>query len=128
MNKTIVSTDHAPAAVGPYSQAVKTGNLVFTAGQIPLLPSGDVLDGDVQAQTKQVLENLKAVLEAAGSGLEQVIKCTCFLDDMNDFAAMNEIYAGFFPNNPPARSAVEVARLPKDVKIEIEAIALVADA
>lgn len=124
LSKTIVQTDNAPAAIGPYSQAVKVGEMLFTSGQIPLLPSGELLEGDIEAQTRQVLTNLQAVLEAAGSSLEQVVKCTCFLSDMNNFAAMNGVYGEFFADNPPARSAVEVARLPKDVMIEIEAIAL----
>jgi len=124
ITKTIVQTDTAPAAIGPYSQAVKIGDMLFTSGQIPLLPNGELLEGDIDAQTRQVLTNLQAVLEAAGSSLEQVVKCTCFLSDMNNFAAMNSIYGEFFTTNPPARSAVEVARLPKDVMIEIEAIAL----
>jgi 2-iminobutanoate/2-iminopropanoate deaminase len=124
ISKTIVQTDTAPAAIGPYSQAVKVGDMLFTSGQIPLLPNGDLLTGDIQAQTRQVLTNLQAVLEAAGSSLEHVVKCTCFLSDMNNFATMNSVYGEFFTDNPPARSAVEVARLPKDVMIEIEAIAL----
>ena len=122
--KTTIQTDTAPAAIGPYSQAVKVGDMLFTSGQIPLLPSGELLAGDIQAQTRQVLTNVQAVVEAAGSSLEQVVKCTCFLSDMNNFAAMNSVYGEFFSDNPPARSAVEVARLPKDVMIEIEAIAL----
>lgn len=124
MEKRIVQTDAAPAAVGPYSQAVRAGDLLFTAGQIPLLPDGTLLDGDVREQTRQVLTNLRAVLEAGGSSLGQVVKCTCFLADMNHFSAMNEVYAEFFGANPPARSAVQVARLPKDVLIEIEAVAI----
>ncbi len=124
MRETI-STDTAPAAIGPYAQAVRVGDLVFTSGQIPLLPDGTLLDGDVRAQTEQVLKNLQAVLEAGGASLESVVKCTCFLADMNDFAVMNEVYGSFFSSDPPARSAVEVARLPKDVRIEIEAIASV---
>ena len=124
MRETI-SSENAPAAIGPYAQAVRVGDLVFTSGQIPLLPDGTLLDGDIRAQTEQVLKNLQAVLEAGGSSLGSVIKCTCFLADMNDFAAMNEVYAGFFSSEPPARSAVEVARLPRDVRIEIEAIASV---
>ncbi len=119
-----VHTDRAPAAVGPYSQAVRVGELLFTAGQIPLRPDGSLSGGDVREQTRQVMENLRAVLEAGGSSLAGVVKCTCFLADMNDFAAMNEVYGSFFPSDPPARSAVEVARLPKDVRIEIEAVAL----
>lgn len=124
MNKSAVSTDKAPAAIGPYSQAISLGDFLFTSGQIPLKPDGSFEGGDITAQTHQVLENLKAVLEAGGSSLDNVVKCTCFLSDMNHFAAMNEVYAGFFTGTPPARSAVEVARLPKDVLLEIEAIAL----
>lgn len=125
MSKEIVSTDRAPAAVGPYSQAVRTGNLVYTAGQIPLDPAtGKMVEGDVQAQVEQALGNLQAVLEAAGSGLEQVIKTTVFLQNMDDFADMNEVYARFFSGDPPARSAVEVARLPLGALVEIEAVAL----
>ena len=120
-----VQTDQAPAAIGPYAQAVQVDGLLFTSGQIPLLPDGTMLEGDVRAQSEQVLKNLQAVLEAGGSSLGSVIKCTCFLADMNDFAAMNEVYGSFFSSEPPARSAVEVARLPRDVRIEIEAIASV---
>ena len=123
--KTIVHTDRAPAAIGPYSQAVRAGSFLFTSGQIPLKPDGSLETGDVAAQTEQVLTNLKAVLEAGGVGLERVVKCTCFLSDMNHFSAMNEVYARFFDAEPPARSAVEVARLPRDVLVEIEAVALV---
>jgi 2-iminobutanoate/2-iminopropanoate deaminase len=120
-----IKTDKAPAAIGPYSQGVEYENkLVFTSGQIPLDPrTGQLVEGDIKAQTKQALENLKAVLEAGGSNLRKVIKCTVFLADMNDFAAMNEVYAEYFPQNPPARSAFQVARLPKDARVEIEAIA-----
>ena len=125
MPKEAIRTDAAPAAVGPYSQAIRAGQFVFTAGQIPLHPDGTPLEGDIQAQTRQVLNNLAAVLKAAGTGLDMVVKCTCFLADMNDFAAMNEVYSEYFEDTPPARSAVEVARLPKDVGIEIEAVALV---
>ena len=125
MEKTIIATDSAPSAIGPYSQAVRVGDHLFTSGQIPLNLEGAVVGDDIQAQTEQVLKNLKAVLEAGGSSIAQVIKCTCFIKDMNDFAAMNEVYATYFTGTPPARSAVEVARLPKDVLIEIEAIAIV---
>ena len=125
MEKTIVSTQNAPQAIGPYSQAVRVGNMLFTSGQIPLRPDGTLVTGDIKTQTRQVLTNLKAVLEAGGSSLGEVVKCTCFLGDMNFFVDMNEVYAEFFDTNPPARSAVEVARLPKDVLIEIEAIALI---
>jgi len=123
-----IKTDRAPAAIGPYSQAVvaKTEKLVYTAGQIPIDPNtGEIVGGDIEEQTRQVLENLKAVLEAAKSGLKSVVKTTVFLQDMEHFAAMNGVYAEFFPTNPPARSAVQVARLPKDVLIEIEAVAVV---
>ena len=120
-----VSTDQAPAAIGPYAQAIRVDNLLFTSGQIPLRVDGTLQDGDIRAQTRQVLTNLEAVLEAGGSSLANVVKCTCFLQDMNDFAVMNEVYAEFFGSEPPARSAVQVARLPRDVKVEIEAVALV---
>ena len=125
MNKSAVSTDQAPAAIGPYSQAISLGDLLFTSGQIPLKPDGSMKEGDITAQSHQVLKNLKAVLEAGGSSLDNVVKCTCFLSDMNHFAAMNEVYGSYFTGTPPARSAVEVARLPKDVLLEIEAVALV---
>ena len=125
MNKIAISTNDAPAAIGPYSQAVRVGDLLFTSGQIALLPSGERLEGDVAAQTEQVMKNLQAVLEAGGSSLANVVKCTCFLKDMADFGAMNEVYGRFFEGEPPARSAVEVARLPKDVLVEIEAVAVV---
>jgi 2-iminobutanoate/2-iminopropanoate deaminase len=126
MPKSVIATNDAPAAIGPYSQAVRLGGLLFTSGQIPLRPDGTLNDGDIREQTRQVLTNLKAVLEAGGSSLEHVVKCTCFLADMNHFTQMNEIYAEFFTETPPARSAVQVARLPRDVLIEIEAIAEVA--
>ena len=123
--RQVVATDQAPAAVGPYSQAIQAGELVFTAGQIPMNPStGKLVEGDIQLQTRQVLNNIKAVLEAAGSSLAKVVKVTVFLQDMGDFAAMNQVYAEFFPAAPPARSAVQVAALPLGVNVEIEAIAL----
>lgn len=125
--KEIVHTNDAPAAIGPYSQAIRLNNLVFTSGQIPLRPDGSLLEGDISAQTKQVLDNVKAVLEAAGSSLDHVIKSTCFLSDMNNFAAMNAVYETYFTSKPPARSTVEVARLPRDVLIEIEVVAVVAE-
>ena len=125
MDKKIISTNKAPAAIGPYSQAVKCGNLLITSGQIPLEPSsGEVVEGGIQVQTKQVLENLTAVLAEAGATLDNVIKTTCFLDDMNDFAEFNMVYQKFFTADAPARSCVAVDRLPKDVLVEIEAIAL----
>ncbi len=126
MEKNTVSTDTAPAAIGPYNQAVKVGNLLFTSGQIPLDPAtGDVVDGNIQEQARQTLNNLKAVLAAGGASLESVVKTTCFLDDMNDFAQFNEVYQQFFTGDAPARSCVAVDRLPKDVLVEIEAIAIV---
>lgn len=123
--RTIVSTDRAPAALGPYSQAVRVGNLLFTSGQVALTPDDAMVEGDVRAQTTQVMANLQAVLEAAGTGFEHVVKSTCFLRDMNDFTAFNEVYGGFFPGDPPARSTVQVARLPKDAAVEVELVALV---
>jgi len=125
--KNIVRTDKAPAAIGPYSQAVRTANMVYTAGQIGLDPSTmEIVGGGIEAETRQVLNNLKEVLIAAGSGLEYVVKTTVFLHDMNDFPKMNAIYAEFFPESPPARSTVAVKTLPKDVAVEIEAVAMVA--
>ena len=125
MKKQIISTPNAPAAIGPYSQAVKAGNLLFISGQIPLDPAtGTVVEGDVTVQATRVLENVKAILTEAGATFEDVVKTTVFLKDMNDFAAMNEVYKSFFEEGSfPARSAVQVARLPKDALVEIEAIA-----
>lgn len=126
MTRKRIQTDNAPAAVGPYSQAIVANGLVFTAGQVPLVPeTGKLIEGDIQAQTRQALDNVKAVLEAAGSSLAQVVKVTVYLDDINDFAAMNEVYATYFTGEPPARSAFEVARLPLGAQIEIEAVAIV---
>jgi len=126
MSREVISTSKAPAAVGPYSQAIRVGNLVFTAGQIAIDPAqGRLIEGDVAAQTRQVLTNLSAVLEAADSALSQVVKTTVFLQDIGDFAAMNTVYAEFFPEKPPARSAVQVAALPLGALVEIEAVALV---
>ena len=127
--KKIIHTDNAPGAIGPYSQAVRTENMVYTAGQIALDPATmEIVSGGIEAETRQVLTNLKHVLEAANSGLNYVVKTTVFLQDMGEFSKMNAIYAEFFPENPPARSAVEVAALPKGVAVEIEAVALVAPA
>jgi 2-iminobutanoate/2-iminopropanoate deaminase len=124
--RTIIKTDKAPAAIGPYNQAVVVGGtLIFTAGQIPLDTSGNMIAGGITEQTTQVLKNLQAVLEAAGSSLKQVAKTTVFLQNMNDFAAMNEIYAQYFSESAPARSTIEVAKLPKGALVEIEAVALV---
>jgi 2-iminobutanoate/2-iminopropanoate deaminase len=123
--KQIVSTEDAPKAIGPYSQAVVSGGFVFCSGQIPTDPAtGQFVEGGVAEQTGQVLRNLSKVLEAAGSGLDRVVKTTVFLADMDDFAAMNEVYGRFFPENPPARSTVQAARLPRDARVEIDAIAL----
>lgn len=124
MMKTIVSTDRAPAAVGPYSQAVKAAGLIFVSGQIPLTPEGVMAEGGIREQSRQALDNLRAVLEAAGASLDSVIKTNCYLQDMGDFAAFNEVYAGYFPRRPPARACVEAARLPRGVLVEIEAVAL----
>jgi 2-iminobutanoate/2-iminopropanoate deaminase len=125
MNK-IVSTDRAPAAIGPYSQAVVSNGFAFLSGQIPLDPAtGQLIAGDVSVQTARVLENLRAVLEACGSSFRQVVKTTVFLKDMGEFAQMNEVYAKYFSENPPARSTVEASRLPRDVRVEIDCIARV---
>lgn len=124
--KEIVSTENAPGAIGPYSQAIKAENMVFVSGQIPIDPqTGEFVPGGVGEQSEQVLKNLSAVLEAAGSSLNNVVKTTVFLADMNDFAVMNEIYARFFSENKPARATVEAARLPRDARVEIECIALI---
>jgi len=125
--RTVVSTPKAPAAIGPYSQGIVVAqHLVFTAGQVPMIPAtGEIVQGDIQAQTKQVMENIRAILEAAGSNLASVVKTTVFMKDLGEFAAMNEAYAAYFPQSPPARSTVQVTRLPRDVRIEIEAIATV---
>jgi 2-iminobutanoate/2-iminopropanoate deaminase len=124
MGKDIVSTDAAPAAVGAYSQATTTADLVFTAGQIPLTTEGDLLDGaDIDVQTEQALENVEAVLEAAGATMGDILKVTVYLDDIDDFDAMNDTYETFFDDEPPARSAVGVDALPKGVGVEIEAVA-----
>jgi len=119
-----IYTKNAPEAIGPYSQAIKVGNIIFTSGQIALTPNGEFLDADVKTQTKQVCENLKAVLEAAGAKIENVVKTTIFLDDINNFAAVNEVYGEYF-SHKPARSTVAVKELPKGAKVEIECIAVV---
>ena len=120
-----ISTENAPGAIGPYSQAVKTGNMVFLSGQIPIDPqTGEFVSGGVAEQTEQVLKNLSAVLEAAGTSLNNVVKTTVFLADMNDFTAMNEVYARYFSENKPARATVQAARLPRDARVEIECIAV----
>jgi 2-iminobutanoate/2-iminopropanoate deaminase len=123
--REIISTKDAPQAIGPYSQAVKANGLIFTSGQIAIDPATQqVITGDVAAQTDRVLRNLSEILEAAGSGLGKVVRCTVFLKNMSEFAAMNEVYGKYFSTAPPARSTVEVARLPKDVLVEIDVIAL----
>ena len=124
MNKQTLNTQNAPAAIGPYSQGVKVGNLIVTSGQLPINTQSGELVADIEGATKQSLDNVKAILESSGSSMDKVVKTVVFLKDMNDFAAMNTVYATYFPNNPPARSAVQVARLPKDAIVEIEAIAL----
>ncbi len=123
--REIVATEHGPKAIGPYSQAVKANGFVFTAGQVALDPAtGSMVGTEIKAQTERVMENLKGIVEAAGSSLHKVVKTTVFLKDMNDFAAMNEIYARYFAAAPPARSTVEVSRLPRDARVEIEVVAL----
>ena len=123
--REVISTDGAPKAIGPYSQAIRANGFVFTSGQVAIDPATQkVISGDVAAQTDRVLQNLKAVLQAAGSSLEQAVRTTVFLKNMSDFAAMNEVYGKYFTEKPPARSTVEVARLPKDVLVEIDVIAL----
>ena len=126
MEKEIINTKNAPAAIGPYSQAMKVGNLLFTSGQIPLVPeTGELVTGDIRKATKRSLDNIKCILEQAGTGFDKVIKTVVFLKDINDFAAVNEVYGEYFISNQPARSCVQVAKLPKDALVEIEVIALV---
>jgi 2-iminobutanoate/2-iminopropanoate deaminase len=123
--KEIVATERAPRAIGPYSQAVRSGKLLFASGQIPIDPAtGEFVAGGITEQTEQVMLNVSAILEAAGAGLQQVVKTTVFLADMEDFTAMNEVYGRFFGENPPARATVQAARLPRDARVEIEAIAI----
>lgn len=122
--KSVITTDKAPAAIGPYSQAIQTGGLLFISGQIPVDPAtGEVVTGDVAAQTRQAIKNIIAILQSQGIGLENVVKATVFLTDMNDFPIVNQVYGEYFPQAAPARSCVQVARLPKDVSVEIETIA-----
>ena len=121
----VIHTDNAPAAIGPYSQAIKAGNLLFISGQVPFVPAtGEIVEGDVKAQTAQSLKNLQAILKEAGADFSNVVKTTVFIKDMNEFAQVNEVYAEYFGDNKPARACVEVARLPRDVKVEIELIAV----
>jgi 2-iminobutanoate/2-iminopropanoate deaminase len=123
--KEVIATDRGPKAIGPYSQAIRANGLIFVSGQIALDPSTQLLvAGDIKAQTERVMENLKGIVEAAGSALDRVVRTTVFLADMNEFGLMNEIYARYFPGQPPARSTVQAARLPRDVRVEIDLIAL----
>jgi len=125
MDKRIVRAEDAPEAIGPYSQAVVANGMVYAAGQVPLDPrTGQIVPGDIRAQTKRVMENLKAVLAAAGSSMDKVVKTTVFLRDLNDFGTMNEIYGAYFREHPPARSTVQVAKLPREAAVEIEVVAL----
>jgi 2-iminobutanoate/2-iminopropanoate deaminase len=124
MATTVVSTDKAPGAIGPYSQAIKVGTLVFTAGQIPLDPAtGKLVEGDISAQTERVMQNLQAILEASGTSLSRVVKTTCFLTNLDDFAAFNEVYGRYFSENRPARSTVQAGRLPGGANVEVECVA-----
>lgn len=128
MARQIIHSDDAPMAIGPYSQAVRVdcGKMIFCSGQIPLDPkTGEMVEGDIAAQTRQVMENLKAVLAAAGAGFEHVVRCNIFLADMDDFGVVNEVYGTYFPENPPSRATVQVARLPKDSRVEIDCIAMI---
>jgi 2-iminobutanoate/2-iminopropanoate deaminase len=126
MGKRVIQTEKAPKAIGPYSQAIQAGNFLFLSGQIPLDPkTGELVKGDIRKQTQQVLENIKGVMESQKLGMENVVKVTIFLKDIGNFNQVNEVYATYFPSSPPARSTVEVAKLPRDADIEIEAIALI---
>lgn len=124
MNREVINTNNAPGAIGPYSQGIIVGDFVYTSGQIPINPTTGELENDIRIATKQSMENVKAILEAAGTSLENVVKTSIFLKDLNDFSIVNEIYGTYFKENPPARSCVQVAKLPKDAVIEIEAIAI----
>ena len=126
MNKKVIQTEKAPKALGPYSQAIQAGNFLFLSGQIPLDPkTGELVKGDIRKQTQQVLENIKGILESQGLGMENVVKSTIFLKDIANFNQVNEVYATYFPSSPPARSTIEVTKLPRNADIEIEAIALI---
>ena len=127
--KQVISTENAPAAIGPYSQAVRVGDLIYSAGQVALVPeTGKLMEGDIETQTRQVMENLAAVLQAAGSSLTQVVKTTIFITDISDFAKVNQAYGSFFQNDPPARSTVQVAALPLGANVEIEVVATLVEA
>ncbi|MEF9990770.1 MAG: RidA family protein [Romboutsia sp.] len=126
MKNQVIHTDNAPKAIGPYSQAVQAGNMIFVSGQVPFVPETmEIVEGDVKAQAAQSLKNVQAILKQAGADFSHVVKSTVFIKDMNEFAAINEVYAQYFGENKPARACVEVARLPKDVKVEIEVIAVI---
>jgi len=126
VKKKVIQTEKAPKAIGPYSQAIQAGNFLFLSGQIPLDPkTGELVKGDIRKQTQQVLENIKGILESQGLGMENVVKVTIFLKDIANFNQVNEVYATYFPSSPPARSTVEVAKLPRDADIEIEALAII---
>lgn len=127
MSKEVIATNQAPAAIGPYSQGIKAGNVIFTSGQIPLTPEGTLVTGDIKEQTHQVFKNLKAILTAAGASFQDVVKATVFIANMEDFAQVNEVYGEYFGDHRPARSTVQVARLPKDAGVEIELIAVVGE-
>ena len=123
--KKVITTKHAPAAIGPYSQAIDTGDLIFISGQIPIIPeTGKLLEGDVRIQTEQVMKNIGAILDAAGLKFGNVVKCTCYLADIADFKDMNEIYGSYFTSEPPARAALQIGKLPLGAKIEIDTIAV----
>ncbi|MBI5292354.1 MAG: RidA family protein [Chloroflexi bacterium] len=125
LNRTVIHSDSAPKAIGPYSQAIRVGDLVFAAGQTPIDPAtGNLVEGDIETQTRRVLLNIKVVLEAAGSGLDKVVKTTVFMTNLGDFARMNAVYGEYFPANPPARSTVQVAALPQAAQVEIECVAV----
>ena len=123
--KKSISTNNAPQAIGPYSQAIKTNGLIFCSGQIPLKPDGEMVEGGIEEQTKQVMSNLEAVLKASGSGFSKVVKTTVYLMNLNDFTAVNQIYEQYFKEDPPARATVQVAGLPKGAKVEIDAVAII---
>lgn len=128
-SRKVISTESAPAAIGPYSQGIVWGNLLFISGQLPIDPaSGELVSGSIEEKTRRVIENIRAVAEAAGASLQDVVKTTVFLKDMNDFGAVNSVYAECFPDAPPARAAIQVAALPKDADIEIEAVVVLPDA
>ncbi len=126
MSKEVIFTEKAPKAIGPYSQAIKSGNMLFISGQVPVNPATGELTGDIRVQTRQVLENIKSILLAAGASLVDIAKTTVFLKNIDDFAAMNEVYRDYFPNDAPARSTIEVSRIPRGSLVEIEAIAVIA--